>query len=110
MARLAAAAAGGRWTRRRPGAALDVIERSVHQQSRLISDLLDVSRIVAGKLTLQMEPVDLPALVGGVVESSRPTFDAKSVTLTSSVAADAGTVRGDPERLRQWSKTCCPTR
>jgi len=80
---------------------LDVIERSVHQQSRLISDLLDVSRIVAGKLTLKMEPVDLPALVGGVVESSRPTFDAKSVTLTSSVAADAGTVQGDPERLRQ---------
>src|SRR5438270_900924 len=57
---------------------LDVIERSVHQQGRLISDLLDVSRIVAGKLTLKMEPVDLPALVGGVVESSRPTFDAKS--------------------------------
>ena len=80
---------------------LDVIERSVHQQSRLISDLLDVSRITAGKLTLKMEPVDLPALVGGVVESSRPTFDAKSVTLTSSVAADAGTVSGDPERLRQ---------
>ncbi|PYM87532.1 MAG: hypothetical protein DME13_05810 [Candidatus Rokuibacteriota bacterium] len=80
---------------------LDVIERSVHQQGRLISDLLDVSRIVAGKLTLKMEPVDLPALVGGVVESSRPTFDAKSVTLTSSVAADAGTVRGDSERLRQ---------
>jgi signal transduction histidine kinase/ActR/RegA family two-component response regulator len=81
--------------------ALDVIARSVNQQSRLIADLLDVSRIVAGKLALRMQAVDLPALVGGVVESVRPGFDAKSVTLSSSVAADAGPVHGDPERLRQ---------
>jgi signal transduction histidine kinase/ActR/RegA family two-component response regulator len=81
--------------------ALDVIERSVDQQRRLIADLLDTSRIVAGKLTLKMEPVDLPALVGGVVEAARPGFEAKSVTLTSSVLATAGTVQGDPERLRQ---------
>jgi signal transduction histidine kinase/ActR/RegA family two-component response regulator len=81
--------------------ALDVIERSVNQQSRLIADLLDVSRIVAGKLTLRMQLVELPALVGGVVESARPGFDAKAVTLSSSVAPDAGPVHGDPERLRQ---------
>jgi signal transduction histidine kinase/CheY-like chemotaxis protein len=81
--------------------ALDVIERSVSQQSRLIADLLDTSRIIAGKLTLRMEHVDWPGLVGAVVESARPGFEAKAVTLTSLLASDAGAVHGDPERLRQ---------
>ena len=92
---------GGRLDAAGSQRALDVIERSVNQQSRLIADLLDTSRIVAGKLTLRMEHVDWPGLVGSVVESARPGFDAKAVKLTSLLASDAGAVHGDPERLRQ---------
>jgi signal transduction histidine kinase/ActR/RegA family two-component response regulator len=81
--------------------ALDVIERNVGQQSRLISDLLDVSRIIAGRFELTLQPVDLPALVAAVMDAVRPTAEAKEITVTMRLDADAGPVRGDPERLRQ---------
>jgi signal transduction histidine kinase/ActR/RegA family two-component response regulator len=80
---------------------LDVIERNVGQQARLISDLLDVSRIVVGRLELAMQIVDLPRLAAGVAETVRPAAEAEEITLTSRLDADAGPVRGDPERLRQ---------
>jgi signal transduction histidine kinase/ActR/RegA family two-component response regulator len=81
--------------------ALEVIERNVGQQTRLISDLLDVSRIVAGRLALTMRVVDWPALVAQVVDAMRPAADAREITLVSRLEADAGPVRGDSERLRQ---------
>ena len=58
--------------------ALEVVERNVNQQSRLISDLLDVSRIVVGSVELEMQQVDLPAVVASVVESMRPSAAAES--------------------------------
>ena len=81
--------------------ALEVIERNVSQQGRLISDLLDASRIVFGRLELSLQNVDLPALVTGVVESIRPTAELRGISLKSELDADAGPVRGDPDRLRQ---------
>jgi signal transduction histidine kinase/CheY-like chemotaxis protein len=81
--------------------ALDVIERNVSQQGRLISDLLDASRIVFGRLDLSLQRVDLPALVAGVVESVRPSAEAKAIALKSELDMGAGPVRGDPDRLRQ---------
>ena len=81
--------------------ALDVIERNVGQQSRLISDLLDVSRIVIGRLELNRQIVDLPALVAAVTEAVRPTAEAKEITLTARLDRDAGPVNGDADRLRQ---------
>jgi len=81
--------------------ALEVIERNVNQQGRLISDLLDASRIVFGRLELSPQRVDLPALVAGVVESARPTAEIKGINLKSELDGDAGPVRGDPDRLRQ---------
>jgi signal transduction histidine kinase/ActR/RegA family two-component response regulator len=81
--------------------ALDVIERNVGQQARLISDLLDVSRIVIGRLELTMREVDLPAVVASAADAVRPAAEAKEITLTSRLARDAGPVRGDLERLRQ---------
>jgi CheY-like chemotaxis protein len=78
-----------------------VIERNVSQQGRLISDLLDASRIVFGRLELNLQHVDLPALVADVVESVRPTAEAKAIALKSELDAEAGPVRGDPDRLRQ---------
>ena len=81
--------------------ALDVIERNVSQQGRLISDLLDASRIVFGRLDLSWQRVDLPALVTGVVESVRPSAEARAIALKSEIDMGAGPVRGDPDRLRQ---------
>jgi len=81
--------------------ALEVIERNVSQQGRLISDLLDASRIVFGRLELTLQSVDFPALVADVVESARPLAEAKSITLKSEVDSEAGPVNGDPDRLRQ---------
>lgn len=81
--------------------ALDVIERNVSQQGRLISDLLDASRIVFGRFDLSLQRVDWPALVAGVIESVRPSADARSITLKSALDPAAGPVHGDPDRLRQ---------
>ena len=81
--------------------ALEVIERNINQQARLISDLLDASRIVFGRLDLSLQSVDFPALVAGVVESVRPSADAKSISLKADLDPDAGPVHGDPDRLRQ---------
>jgi signal transduction histidine kinase len=83
------------------GRALEVIERNVSQQGRLISDLLDASRIVFGRLDLSPQSVDFPALVAGVVESVRPGAETKSIILKSDLDSDAGPVNGDPDRLRQ---------
>ena len=80
---------------------LEVIERNVTQQSRLISDLLDASRIVFGRLELSLQAVDFPALVASVVESIRPSAEIRAIGLKSELDPDAGPVNGDPDRLRQ---------
>lgn len=81
--------------------ALGVIERNVDQQGRLITDLLDVSRIVMGSLRMEMAIVDFPGLVATVIDSSRPSAEAKKISLTSELDRDAGPVRGDSGRLQQ---------
>src|SRR5499433_3972964 len=80
---------------------LEVIERNVTQQSRLISDLLDASRIVLGRLELSLQAVDFPALVASVVESIRPSAEIRGISLKSELDPDASPVNGDPDRLRQ---------
>ena len=80
---------------------LEVIERNVTQQSRLISDLLDASRIVFGRLELSLQAVDFPALVASVVESIRPSAEIRGIGFKSELDPDAGPVNGDPNRLRQ---------
>jgi PAS domain S-box-containing protein len=81
--------------------ALEVIERSVVTQSRMIEDLLDFSRIVAGKLRLSAEEVDVSEIIRSVVESLGPTADAGSVTIEASQLASGLKVNGDPLRLQQ---------
>ncbi len=81
--------------------ALEVIERNVTQQSRLISDLLDASRIVFGRLELSLQRLDLPGLVAEVVESVRPAAEIRGIVFKSELDPDAGPVHGDPDRLRQ---------
>lgn len=80
---------------------LEAIERSARLQVRLIDDLLDVSRIISGKMVLDVTQVDLRAAIEGAVESVRTAAEAKGVTLRSTIEPEAGPLAGDPARLQQ---------
>ena len=81
--------------------ALEVIERNTKLQARLIEDLLEVSRIIAGKLRLEWTPVDLASTVDGAIDAVRAAADAKDITLELELERDLGPVRGDRNRLQQ---------
>lgn len=81
--------------------ALDVIERNADAQSRLVADLLDISRVLTGRVRLDPAQVDLGNLVILVVEDARHALESKRLQLHR-IIADHGTVmRGDAERLKQ---------
>ncbi len=81
--------------------ALLTIERNARAQSQLIEDLLDVSRIISGKLRVEPRSVDLGAIVEAAADSVRPLADAKSVSIQLQLADDARHALGDPYRLQQ---------
>jgi PAS domain S-box-containing protein len=81
--------------------AVETIERNARAQTQLIEDILDVSRIVAGKLRLDVVPVDLGAIVAASEEAVRPAADAKRIRLDTRVPADPVVVKGDANRLQQ---------
>jgi PAS domain S-box-containing protein len=81
--------------------ALETIERNTFLQSQLIEDLLDVSRIITGKLRLELRPVDIATVIEGATEALRPSAAAKSVRLDTSAASGRAFVDGDPSRLQQ---------
>jgi len=81
--------------------ALEVIERCARSQAKLIEDLLDVSRIITGKLGLDVRPVQLAPVVQAAVEVVRPAAEAKGLTLRALLDSEAGAVAGDAERLKQ---------
>ncbi|MGI8889724.1 MAG: ATP-binding protein [Chthoniobacterales bacterium] len=83
------------------GEAAAVIERNARAQSQLIEDLLDVSRIVSGKLRLDLRTIDLPEVVRAAVKIIEPTAGAKSIKLTCVLDPSAGPISGDAERLQQ---------
>jgi signal transduction histidine kinase len=80
--------------------ALDTIERSMNVQAQLIDDLLDVSRIVSGRLRLDLGEVDLPQVIAGAVDMIRPDAAAKDVRLEIALAS-VDPIVGDPDRVRQ---------
>jgi PAS domain S-box-containing protein len=81
--------------------AVDAINRNSLLQARLISDLLDVSRIVSGKLRLELKPVDMPAVVRAAVETVKPSAQAKEIRIHVDLNCEPGNVRGDATRLQQ---------
>jgi PAS domain S-box-containing protein len=81
--------------------ALDVIERSARTQAQLIEDMLDVSRIISGKLRMQVRPVPIQPVIENAVETVRPAAEAKNVRLHVVLDTDVGPVLGDAERLQQ---------
>ncbi len=81
--------------------AVETIERNAYAQARLIDDLLDVSAIVSGKMSLEVRPVELAKVVEAVLEGVRPAADAKGIRLQVALDPDAGPVPGDAARLQQ---------
>jgi len=81
--------------------ALDIVDRQVQQMSRLLEDLLDVSRISYGKLTLRPERVDLARIVASATETSQPGRDEAGQTLDISLPDETVFLHADPVRLEQ---------
>jgi PAS domain S-box-containing protein len=81
--------------------ALESIDRGARSQAKLIEDLLDVSRIVSGKLNLTLRPVDLAAVIDAAVESQRPAAQTKALKVERSATPPDFTVLGDAGRLQQ---------
>jgi two-component system CheB/CheR fusion protein len=79
----------------------EAIDRSAKAQARLIDDLLDTSSIIAGKMHLDRQGVDLAAVVRAALEAVRPVAETKSIEIKADLDASAGTVSGDPARLQQ---------
>lgn len=82
-------------------AALAVIERSTHSQVRLIEDLLDMNRIVTGRLSLDVRPIDLVEVVQAAVDAVTPAAEAKDIRLQTVLDPNVGSMSGDPARLQQ---------
>jgi CheY-like chemotaxis protein/two-component sensor histidine kinase len=81
--------------------ALETIDRNARSQAQLIEDLLDISRIVSGKLRIEMRTVDLAVIIAAAVEAVRPAAEAKRIRIESIISSGAGPVLGDAERLQQ---------
>jgi signal transduction histidine kinase/response regulator RpfG family c-di-GMP phosphodiesterase len=81
--------------------ALETIERNARAQSQLIDDLLDVSRIITGKLRLELHPVDLLPIIEAAIDSMRPAAEAKTIRFDVALEREASKVSGDANRLQQ---------
>src|SRR5215467_10561078 len=83
------------------GRALETIERNALAQSRLIDDLLDVSRIISGKLQIDLRVVDLATVIEAAIDAVRPGLEAKKIDFQIDLGPRAFPVMGDPNRLQQ---------
>lgn len=81
--------------------ALETIERNARAQAQLIEDILDVSRVITGKLRLDVQPVDLTSIIEEAVETVLPSADAKGIRLQRVLDSGESLVSGDPTRLQQ---------
>ncbi|HJT18263.1 MAG TPA: PAS domain S-box protein, partial [Thermoanaerobaculia bacterium] len=81
--------------------AIRAIARSATLQAKLIDDVLDVSRIVSGKLRLELSEVDLRSILKSAMDAVKPSADARSIRVTMTVDNDIGTITADPTRLQQ---------
>jgi signal transduction histidine kinase len=80
---------------------IDVIDRNAAAQREIIDELLDVSRIVTGKLKLDMKPVELAGVVEAAIDAIRPTAEAKEIEIFASLDRSGGLVNGEAVRLQQ---------
>ena len=81
--------------------ALETIERNAKAQSQLIEDILDMSRVITGKLRLEVQPVNLASVIESALNAVLPAADAKGIRLQRLLDTGASMVSGDPARLQQ---------
>lgn len=81
--------------------ALEVIARNARAQGQLIDDLLDISRIITGKLRLDVQPVELAPIIEAVVDGLRPAAAARNIHLQTALDPLISPIFGDPDRLQQ---------
>ena len=81
--------------------AVEVIERNAAAQRQIIEDLLDVSRIITGKLRINTQPVDLLLIIHAAIDAVRPAAEAKEIKISTHIEAPDSIVRADSERLQQ---------
>ncbi|HYO62820.1 MAG TPA: PAS domain S-box protein [Pyrinomonadaceae bacterium] len=81
--------------------ALEVIERNAYAQKQLIEDILEVSRVVTGKVRVEVRPVELVPVVEAAREAVQPAAEAKGIRMESAYDVEAASVSGDPDRLQQ---------
>src|SRR5712671_3154114 len=81
--------------------ALETIERNARAQTQLVDDILDVSRIIAGKLRVQVRHIDLRGVILAAIDAVRPAAEAKQVELALDLRDEASDFHGDPDRLQQ---------
>lgn len=81
--------------------ALQIIDNAARSQNRIISDLLDVSRIVSGKLRLNLSPIDATTIINTAIEAVRFSAEAKSIRIIEKLDSKAGRILGDADRVQQ---------
>jgi signal transduction histidine kinase len=81
--------------------ALEVIANSAQAQAQLIADLLDISRIVSGRLRLDVRAIELAPIIEAALDVVRPAAEAKAIALHAEFGRETGEVSGDPHRLQQ---------
>ncbi|HZS04030.1 MAG TPA: ATP-binding protein [Blastocatellia bacterium] len=81
--------------------AAETIERSAKSQAQIIEDLLDASRIVSGKLRLEVHPFDLATVIRATAEAMRPATEARQIGLRVTYDPRVGAILGDPDRIQQ---------
>jgi signal transduction histidine kinase len=92
---------GGQLDERSAARALEIIERNARLQTQIIEDLLDVSRIITGKLRLDVQPINPASFIEAAVEALRPAAEARGVNVEKVIGAGVGNISGDPARLQQ---------
>jgi len=81
--------------------AVDTIDRNANVQLRLIDDLMDLSKIIQGKMHIQMQPVQITEVIRQALEIVTPAAEAKSITIQKEIQTRDGLISGDPDRLLQ---------
>jgi signal transduction histidine kinase/ActR/RegA family two-component response regulator len=91
----------GMLTRDKHTHALQTVERNARALTQIVEDILDVSRIISGKIRLDVQPVDLPHVVSDAVETVLPAAEAKQIRIHTILDPRAAPISGDPDRLQQ---------
>jgi PAS domain S-box-containing protein len=80
---------------------LETIERNARVQTQIIGDLLDMSRIISGKVQLDVQPIDLNEVISAALDAVRPSVEARKLRLRATLDSRGTRIRGDPSRLQQ---------